>query len=424
MTTLETLPAEIRLNILSFLRLKDLGSLIHASPVLFQQFLSSKKSVLVNSIQVTLRGAALDALVAHRCGTAKFAESRCHLTVMDTLKNYKEKLNQKSYDLLDEDDITVEEAVEMAAFQVKIVQPLAESYSARALDSLAKESGKCIHELESLSAIEEIRMWRAMYRLQVACMLFGNTTNSNANSDWLQEHFSTEFRFKEYIALFEPWELEAILCVYGFALDHFTKFFRSHNYPEVEDVTGGIGSCAIHALSAPSFGLKMVHQVALTTTDRNELLEIITKYSDRHVGLFINNCFTPMTQIILRQSESSARHQLEKDRVATPFRGDGDGYHCRGFDQLVFYPPLAWTMVWGSTYNNVFGLLIPERLRDCGLVFWEAGRVESVGGEPLVKGMWCKGCAEFNDPRDWPWEQFVVNDDYDSFYSDGTPVAA
>ena len=62
-------------------------------------------------------------------------------------------------------------------------------------------------------------------------------------------------------------------------------------------------------------------------------------------------------------------------------------------------PPLAWTLMWGGTYSNVYGWYIEPDFRRWGYVFWDAARIERTGAEELllrqVEELWGD-----EDPRD------------------------
>ena len=46
-----------------------------------------------------------------------------------------------------------------------------------------------------------------------------------------------------------------------------------------------------------------------------------------------------------REAHPSERDRMAEERAPFPFRGDGDGDG----------PPLAWTIIWGGTYSNLYG---------------------------------------------------------------------
>lgn len=96
-----------------------------------------------------------------------------------------------------------------------------------------------------------------------------------------------------------------------------------------------------------------------------------------------------------RRNHPSERDRMEEQRVPFPFRGDGE----------PDAPPLAWTMLWGGTYSNLYGTYVPSELRVWGYVFWDGARLEAVGGGELLKRQendWHTGWGGY-DPRDDLW---------------------
>lgn len=51
-------------------------------------------------------------------------------------------------------------------------------------------------------------------------------------------------------------------------------------------------------------------------------------------------------------------------------------------------PPLAWVLIWGETYSNLFGTFIPKQLRRWGYIMWDARRLEETGAEERLMREW------------------------------------
>jgi hypothetical protein len=69
---LESLPPEIRLQLLSILELEELRALVHASPVFHQQYLLDRRSLLCKSLETTLRSVTVDASSVCRTSLAAY----------------------------------------------------------------------------------------------------------------------------------------------------------------------------------------------------------------------------------------------------------------------------------------------------------------------------------------------------------------
>ena len=70
---LESLPAEVRHHLLSFLDLSQLRSLVHASPVYHQQYLSGRTLLLCGLLKEMLGASAVDAWAACRASVRRAA---------------------------------------------------------------------------------------------------------------------------------------------------------------------------------------------------------------------------------------------------------------------------------------------------------------------------------------------------------------
>lgn len=51
-------------------------------------------------------------------------------------------------------------------------------------------------------------------------------------------------------------------------------------------------------------------------------------------------------------------------------------------------PPLAWVLIWGETYSNLFGTFIPKSLRRWGYIMWDASRLEETGAREILMREW------------------------------------
>lgn len=90
-----------------------------------------------------------------------------------------------------------------------------------------------------------------------------------------------------------------------------------------------------------------------------------------------------------RAQAPSRKDQLTNERAPLPFQGD-----------CLSGPPLAWTIIWGGTYCNMIGDYIPDKLRQWGYVFWDAGRLEGCGGTDVLHRQWEVRWNHVEDPRD------------------------
>lgn len=139
-------------------------------------------------------------------------------------------------------------------------------------------------------------------------------------------------------------------------------------------------------------GLSLLRKVLFDITDQEALVQTMQQHI-RHSYLILNDndgLFSYGQQMDRRLKYPSARDRLQAARNPFPFRGDGD----------VDAPPLAWTMLWGDTYSNMYGHYTSGGIRDWGYVFWDSGRFKELGGRELLSKWRVENWGE-DDPRDF-----------------------
>jgi hypothetical protein len=99
------------------------------------------------------------------------------------------------------------------------------------------------------------------------------------------------------------------------------------------------------------------------------------------------------TQWQLRQEPPSRRERKQQRRDPLLFTGDGDS------DTDGPRPPLAWTVMWGGTYSNLFGCYIQDDIRRWGYVMWDAARLERTEAKEVLIRQWDGDWGD-SDPRD------------------------
>lgn len=73
----------------------------------------------------------------------------------------------------------------------------------------------------------------------------------------------------------------------------------------------------------------------------------------------------------------SERDAAQDEGRPMPFRGDD-----------LDSPPLAWVLIWGEAYSNLFGTFIPKPLRLWGYIMWDARRLEESGAKDVLMHEW------------------------------------
>jgi hypothetical protein len=219
---LESLPPEVRRQLLSILELEELNALVHASAVFHQQYLLDRRFLLCKCLETTLRSVTVDACAVYRCGSPDFSDTRTSENVIQFLKSYEDRRSSTQYSILTE-RLTEDEALGIVTFHSSIIKPLAQCYTRWAMANLADET-KDPPSRERLSRTEETRLLRALYRFQLCCNLFGRGRHGTFRQPKLGFH-SVDI-LKILNCIFEPWEVEEIACIYTFAKEKYDQTFR------------------------------------------------------------------------------------------------------------------------------------------------------------------------------------------------------
>lgn len=66
-------------------------------------------------------------------------------------------------------------------------------------------------------------------------------------------------------------------------------------------------------------------------------------------------------------------------------------------------PPLAWTLLWGGRYSNLFGGYVPDELRRSKYVIWDAHRIDVDGAKEYLKDLWASSPELMLVCRHWAW---------------------
>ena len=223
---LENLPAEIRRYLLFTLDYEELKTLINASPIYHQQYLLDRQCLRRSCLERTLGYFSADACAVYESGMDDFLKARTPKSVAHLIDSYEENLSLSHYSFLSE--LTMDEVMSMFSFHVSIVIPLAKSYTTWALNNLAKVTGKDppqSHD-ELLSRTEEIRLVRALYRLELYCNLFGASHNRRHSRHTVWEYGDEKDLFERLLHMYEPWEVEEMACAFTFSQQKYDQIFK------------------------------------------------------------------------------------------------------------------------------------------------------------------------------------------------------
>ncbi|GFN15311.1 hypothetical protein AtubIFM56815_003144 [Aspergillus tubingensis] len=401
-THLETLPAEIRFQILSFMDYKGLKALVQASPIYLEQYLVDRDLLLFGCLEATLGSLLFEASVVHETGSLAFSEARTSNNILQFCQSLKERSSSSRFSNLTE-DITREDASDMMAFHFDVIKPFAKHYAEWALSNLAKEPEASHTKVdEPLSESEEFRIIRALYRFQICCNLFGLGPHQDHVSGDYQDYLFVKTRkicqFLE--SLYHPWELEELWSINVFAEEKCTEFIKSIEWDFHEDnprfdrqgrpctPDGAIDirtydDCYMRGILTR--GLRFLHKIMYEIQDHMEVVRIMENNLVMLWAEFLGGCHGALditTRHDRRLDYPSAKDKREELRDPLPFRGD----IVNNLDGE--YPPLAWTILWEGTYSNMLGGEGVSYIAEWGYVMWDAARLERTGAKEVLARRW------------------------------------
>lgn len=136
-----------------------------------------------------------------------------------------------------------------------------------------------------------------------------------------------------------------------------------------KDSDCSIGTTGLYEEGTTLRGLQVLHTVLFNIQNHEHLVSVMLKnMRTSYIPISMTvGLFNDLNQEVRYRDNPTDRDRLQESRVLLPFRGDAE----------PDAPPLAWTIIWGGIYSNLYGCFIPEKLRSCGYVFWDAARLES-----------------------------------------------
>ncbi|KAI6758597.1 hypothetical protein HG530_010837 [Fusarium avenaceum] len=369
--SLEDLHFDARHHILLAIdTIADLSTLIRASPTFFQQYRLNRAFWLSHCLELELGSLVIDAHTVHLSTNFKFRSERTEEQTKEFIKAYHVRRLASLWTRLDLQEN--EDIVPVVAFYSSIIKPLVSHYV-----RWTQGNHRYLSTAGQLSKTEKRRIVRGFYRFQLLCNLFG--------SDGMTGRLCSghEQRLGHFLDMFEPWELEEIICIYWFingkylsVLEDVAWDFNEDNprfdskkrdpyMPEGAHHLGIFGDSYRNGLN--SLGLTVLSSI-FEAGDHDELVETVAKHIISGDGQWIDMAVDEIAQRQRRDRLFSDRDRAQQRRDAMPFKGDKENL-----------PPLAWVTLWEGTYSNLFGSYIPDRFRDWGYVMWDAGRLVNAG---------------------------------------------
>ncbi|KAK4203903.1 hypothetical protein QBC40DRAFT_314484, partial [Triangularia verruculosa] len=369
--SLERLPYELRMKVLrSIPELSDLVSLVRASSVFYQQYLKTKKSLLAGILVMSLGGALVDAVAAHEAAALRGDMSIKGDVVQQHLDRYKvrrKKYRSRMSDcLIDEYDESF--LLDIHRFWQAYARPLSLKC---ALFFLSRFDPQRPPTIDNLSATENIRLLRALYRFELYSCLFGGESRVD------QLGFTEEEVLYNFFCLFRPWEVEEVFSVYALIHEETGTCLRAMEKKLFHAVTheliliGGAASCGLRGFD-----------MALTNTNFHSIITVRPEHPQTSVYGLMENILTPDVQASRRRLFPTCGDLAEQSGDPLPYVGEAE-------DQ----PSLGWVVVSKGDYINAYGgSIYKPSPRSWGYVFWDMWRLTKMkGDEKLKSSRWASG---------------------------------
>ncbi|KAH6854537.1 hypothetical protein B0I37DRAFT_362267 [Chaetomium sp. MPI-CAGE-AT-0009] len=404
----ENLPAELRDHILLHIPdLSTLRSLIWASPTMHAQYMSNRNALLRSCLARELDGCFIDAYACVKSRVREIGRARTDKKITDFLAGYRTWLSGPSPPP-DVNSLQPGLCRWLAAFHLSVIRPLGLHYAKWALENLKRASvaslgGQEVAEAEAetapdrqptLSRSEEIRIFRALYRYEIFCHLFG------CNKGGRRGDFSDVEINEIFIGLFDPWEAEAIGCIDLFLRDKYKDIFEQVKWdfceenPKYWHPSGARNSLPDFDLDGSFDGYlegtiaRGLRKLAglLVVKDHQTLVDKIEKedcitHGQVLLDATLRAALWNASQIVRREEATSVNARDEAERRRDPMKFEGDVVPPDG-------PPLAWVLLWSGIYANIFGEHTPASIKDWGYVMWDERRWTELGAKDLVVRQW------------------------------------
>jgi hypothetical protein len=232
---LERLPPELRLAIFHLLELDDLKSLVHASPVYHNQYISGKASILRKCIHNVSQRLQVDLPAVREVRTLEFANARTGHTLENFIFSLHNRIDSR-FDSTSVAKLTESELVEITEFLFTIV-PFVQLYMEWAWSNFAEANGQEEDATRPLtyqppSRTETTRILRGMYNFEILCNIAGpgryNTLQIKpvTGEDHSQIAWGSSLLAAMFVRTIQPWEAEEIHSIMFFTYKQWEKLFK------------------------------------------------------------------------------------------------------------------------------------------------------------------------------------------------------
>lgn len=139
------------------------------------------------------------------------------------LADYVERYHRPYHSICDE-KLTEDDAVAMVIFYFRVVMPFVRKYLNFAIESDNAPNHQD-YPIVPLRKAEKTRIFRAFYRFQICCNLFGVGGREGRKAP--QSHYDNKYIPQHFFCIFPLWESEEIACIYYFSIELFDGVWAS-----------------------------------------------------------------------------------------------------------------------------------------------------------------------------------------------------
>ncbi len=205
-----------------------LRAFVHASPQLHCVYVRDRLAILRDIAERTFDGFVVDVNFAYETGTDEFQQTRSESMIEREVGTYGQRLayiqrhKVKSEclagwpDLVD--NMSLDDIIPLVRFHRSVIEPLTERYAAWALGAFSSGSPP---QSRRLSGVEQRRIHRALYRLEVFCNVCGSKGAGRSALD----HIGASDLRRSLLSYFPAWQTEEILCIHAFAQHVYSATF-------------------------------------------------------------------------------------------------------------------------------------------------------------------------------------------------------
>lgn len=131
-----------------------------------------------------------------------------------------------------------------------------------------------------------------------------------------------------------------------------------------------------------SRGIKITARL-LAIHSHNQLVNKIARYLTpcQYLDQCIEESLSTMAQSERREDLNYNSKAKDEAEAVTLLPFSGDTVPPKG-------PPLAWVLLWGGKFVNIYGGYIPEPLKAFGWVRWDKHRLDNLGVRRLIADQW------------------------------------